>query len=254
MTTRKAARTQATKSEEQRAGDKVSAGKGSADTGSADQASSSEAGEAKAQGSAKKSTGRGAAAVAGQILAEESPAASISDLGDKLSDSRSTVATQAARVLSEIVAHKPSLVVPLVDRFVAGLTSKHKRVVQTSAESLPAVAKIAPARVARHLETLKNSFEPATAVGRDGLVRTFATLCAASVAYQKRLEPSLTTALESADGKTLVQWSQAVLPALKGEPHARARAVVEGRLDRIPRELAQQIADFLGVKLRPRYR
>ena len=44
-----------------------------------------------------------------------------------------------------------------------------------------------------------------------------------------------------------------VLPALKGEPHARARGVVEARLYRIPRAIAQQIADFLKIKLRVRY-
>ena len=101
---------------------------------------------------------------------------------------------------------------------------------------------------------LKASFEEANDVGKDGLVKTFAALCTASVAYQKRLEPVLTLALNGADGKTLFTWSQIVLPALKGEPHARARAVVEGRLDLIPRAYAQQIADFLGIKLRLRYR
>ncbi|MDH3200715.1 MAG: hypothetical protein OEM15_07465 [Myxococcales bacterium] len=67
-------------------------------------------------------------------------------------------------------------------------------------------------------------------------------------------EPVLTLALNGADGKTLLAWSQIVLPALEGEPHARARAVVEGRLDLIPRAYAQQIADFLEIKLRLRYR
>ena len=109
-------------------------------------------------------------------------------------------------------------------------------------------------RKARQLEVLKGSFEEASDVGKDGLVKTFAALCTASVAYQKRLEPVLTLALDGADGKTLLAWSQIVLPALKGEPHARARAVVEGRLDLIPRSYAQQIADFLGIKLRLRYR
>ena len=91
-------------------------------------------------------------------------------------------------------------------------------------------------------------------VAKTTLVKTFAALCTASVAYQKRLEPVLTTALNGADGKTLLAWTQIVLPALKGEPHARARAVVEGRLNLIPRSYAQQIADFLGIKLRLRYR
>ena len=197
---------------------------------------------------------KGAAAAADNILNADDASSRVAELAEALLDSRSTTATRAARVLHELVPLKPSLLSPHVEKFARGITSKHKRVVQTSADALPAIAKKAPARVAKHLDTLKESFEPANETGRDGLVRTFANLCTASVAYQKRLEPVLTLALEGCDGKTLARWSEIVLPALKGEPHARARTVVEDRLDRIPRAIAQQIASRLGVRLRVRYR
>ncbi len=196
----------------------------------------------------------GASKLAAEILAAEDAAPQVAEQADLLLDSRSTTATRAARVLHEFVAEHAELLSPHVEKFAKGITSKHKRVVQTSADALPAIARIAPARVAKHLDTLKTSFEPTNADGKDGLVRTFANLCTASVAYQKRLEPVLTLALEGCDGKTLLRWSEIVLPALKGEPHARARAVVEERLDRIPRSIAQQIATKLGVRLRVRYR
>jgi len=202
----------------------------------------------------KTGSSGGAVAAARKILVDESPQSKIAEHGETLMEGPRTAATQSARVLSEIIAEKPELVVPLVAKFAKGISSSNKRVVQTSAEALPAIARIAPARVARQLELLKNSFGQANDVGKDGLVKTFAALCTASVAYQKRLEPVLTLALNGADGKTLLAWTQIVLPALKGEPHARARAVVEGRLDRIPRAYGQQIADFLGIKLRLRYR
>jgi hypothetical protein len=204
-------------------------------------------------GSTSKKSG-GAAAVAKKILEDESPQSKIAEHGETMMEGPRTAATQSARVLSEVLNEKPELVVPLVSKFAKGISSTNKRVVQTSAEALPAIARIAPARVARQLDVLKSSFEAANDVGKDGLVKTFAALCTASVAYQKRLEPVLTQALKGADGKTLLAWSQIVLPALKGEPHARARAVVEGRLNLIPRAHAQQIADFLGIKLRLRYR
>jgi hypothetical protein len=203
---------------------------------------------------AKRATGGGATAAAQRILAEENPQSKIAEHGETMMEGPRTAATQSARVLSEIIEVKPELVVPLVAKFAKGISSSNKRVVQTSAEALPAIARIAPARVARQLDVLKASFEEANDVGKDGLVKTFAALCTASVAYQKRLEPVLTLALNGADGKTLFAWTQIVLPALKGEPHARARAVVEGRLNLIPRAYAQQIADFLGIKLRLRYR
>jgi hypothetical protein len=201
-----------------------------------------------------KKTGGGAGAVAQRILSDDNPQSKIAEHGETMMEGPRTAATQSSRVLSEVIAEKPELVVPLVAKFAKGISSSNKRVVQTSAEALPAIARIAPARVARQLDVLKGSFEQANDVGKDGLVKTFAALCTASVAYQKRLEPVLTTALNGADGKTLFAWTQIVLPALKGEPHARARAVVEGRLNLIPRSYAQQIADFLGIKLRLRYR
>jgi len=214
--------------------------------------STAEGGAAEAKPARKKA--RGAAGAAQKILGEDNPQSQIAEHGETMMEGPRTAATQSARVLSEVLAEKPELVVPLVAKFAKGISSSNKRVVQTSAEALPAIARIAPARVARQLDVLKRSFEAASDIGKDGLVKTFAALCTASVAYQKRLEPVLTLALSGADGKTLLAWSQIVLPALKGEPHARARAVVEGRLNLIPRAYAQQIADFLGIKLRLRYR
>lgn len=191
-----------------------------------------------------------AAALADALLADDDGARRVLELGAQLLDSRASKATAAARVLSEISERKPELLTPIVDKLVASLTTKRKRVIQTAADALPLLSRISPARVAKHLSRLNEAFDETTVVGKDGLVRTFAGLCTASVAYQARLEPVLTRGLEQADGKTLFAWAQVVLPALKGEPHARAREVVEQRLYRIPRSSAQKIADFLGIRLR----
>jgi hypothetical protein len=187
-------------------------------------------------------------------LLEEKDTAAIAAHADNFAGGAKSAATQSARVLGEIVIIKPEALSSYVDRFVAGLRSDNKRVVATSAQALPAIAQVAPARVAKHLERLKQGFEDLSEVGQGGIVHTFANLCSASVAYQKRLEPVLKLALRGADGKILVEWTKTVLPALKGEPHANARAVVESRLPNLDRAHAQAIADFLGIKLRPRTR
>ncbi|MEC7520341.1 MAG: hypothetical protein VYE22_10775 [Myxococcota bacterium] len=191
--------------------------------------------------------------VASRVLAGDGDK-SVGDLGDDLVSGKKSVAAQAGRVLDEIVNQKPEAVVPIIDRYAVVIGKKARRPAQSAAHALPVMARVAPARVARHLPKLKECFDEATDAGKDGLVRTFAGLCTASVAYQKRLEDVLNKALREADAKTLIAWTEVVLPALKGEPHARARATVEGRLDRIPRAHAQKIADFLGIKLRLRYR
>ena len=168
-----------------------------------------------------------------------------------LEDDREATANQAARLMQELADTKPELLVPLIERFARLLISKNKRVVASSASALAPLSRIAPAKVAKQLPLLTQNWEHTTDEGKDGLVRTFAGLCTASVAYQKRLEPALARALGDAEPKLLIRWTEIVLPALKGEPHARARAVVEERLPAIPRPQAQKIADFLGIKLRP---
>jgi hypothetical protein len=168
-----------------------------------------------------------------------------------LEDERENTANQAARLIQELAEIKPELIVPLIERFARLVASKNRRVVATCAAALAPLSRIAPAKVAKQLPVLTHNWEHTTEEGKDGLVRTFAGLCTASVAYQKRLEPALARALGEAEPKLLIRWTEIVLPALKGEPHARARAVVEERLPAIPRPQAQKIADFLGIKLRP---
>lgn len=184
-------------------------------------------------------------------IVQANDGASVSAHAEHLTSDKPTTATASARVLDELLARKPEMLVPAIDKLVQVVTSGPKRSVQTAAAALPVMARLAPARVARHLPTLTERFSEASDIGKDGLVSTFAALCTASVAYQKRLEPVLEVALSGADPKTLQRWTEIVLPSLKGEPHARARAVVEERLNQIPRQHAQPIATFLGIKLRP---
>ena len=101
---------------------------------------------------------------------------------------------------------------------------------QVAADAMPGIAKFAPARVARELDYLRGSFRSALDEGQDGLVRTFATLCIASVAYQKRLEPVLTDALGIAEGKTLSELGRAIAKEIatrRQEIDVLARALVE---------------------------
>lgn len=184
----------------------------------------------------------------------EGDAKRIVELGDELISGKKGASAQAARVLDGILEQKPEALAPIIDRLIKAVLGPEKRAAQTAANALPVMARVQPARVARHLPRLINGFDAATPIGKDGMVRTFAGLCTASVAYQKRLEGVLNKALSEADAKTLQKWTEVVLPALKGEPHARARATVEARLGRIPKAVAQKIADFLGIKLRLRYR
>lgn len=159
-------------------------------------------------------------------------------------------ASLAARVVEEVIQHKPQLGAPHIGRLVKILVNGPARGAQAAAVVLPLLAKAAPAKVARHLDLLRGSFGTASEPVKDGMVRVFIALCVASVAYQRRVIDVLEIALAGAEPKVLVTWTELALPALKGEPHAQARAVVEQRLYELPKREAQRIADFLGIKLR----
>jgi len=201
-------------------------------------------------GANKRKRAASAGAIAEQIVTEAAEAELARNV-EALGDGSKSAATRAARVVDEVIRLKPELGVPHIERMVQLITSDQPRLVQTSSSALPALARIAPAKVAKHLDRLTASFDTASETGKDGLVKTYAALCNASIAYQKRLIDVLERALAGANGKTLDAWANLVLPVLKGEPHAVARAVVERRLEEIPRSIARKLAGFLGVKLRP---
>jgi len=169
-----------------------------------------------------------------------------------LSNDQESLALQAAHTLSELADQKPELLPPHIEALIAALHAERAAVAQSAARSLPILARVAPAKVAKHLKTMQAAFANASELARDGLVRTFVALCIASVTYQKRLIDNFEFALRTADAAQLPGWVEHILPALKGEPYAQARSVVEKRLydPALPRPVAQHVADLIGVKLR----
>lgn len=192
------------------------------------------------------------AAVEAEKLIAAADSTAVAAVAHAMFDEKDTTAIAAARIVDELATRKAELLAPLVDKLVAALCGRCPRAILAAANALPAVAKVAPAKVAKHMEALATLYPRLDEIGRDGLVRTFTTLCAASVAYQKRLEPTLSQAMRDADPKYLLKWAEHTLPSLKGEPHANVRAVVEERTQAglIPRPQAQKLADLLGIKLR----
>lgn len=194
---------------------------------------------------------RNAASTIAEEIINTSADPDLDSLVTALEDPSKTTSTKAARIVEEIASRKPVLIVSYIERLINLLSSNQNRVVQTCANALPNVARVAPAKVAKHLDLMTTAFDSLSEVGKDGSVRTFVALCNASIAYQKRLIDVIERALSGADGKTLQRWTDLILPVLKGEPHAQARAEVERRLNDIPRPIARKIAESLGIQLRP---
>jgi len=193
------------------------------------------------------------AASLANALVSGTSATSLEQYVQQLVQPSGAAAPQAARVLEALAQTKPELLTPHIELLVKHLDSPQTHVAQCCAHCLPQLARVAPAKVAKQLKTMQAALPSAPAIAQDGLVRTFVALCVASVTYQKRLIDSFELALRTAQPEQLPTWVEHILPALKGEPYAQARSVVEQRLPdpQLPREIAQRVADFLGVKLRP---
>lgn len=168
-----------------------------------------------------------------------------------LENAQEGVATLAARVIEEVARRKPDLAAPYVERLARLLTSERARVARACAAVLPEVARVAPAKVAKHAGAFRAAYDGASETARDAMVRTWAALCTASIAYQARLVEGIEHALDGAPPKTLARWAELALPALKGEPYAQARAVVERRLGELPRPVAQKLAERFNIRFRP---
>lgn len=168
-----------------------------------------------------------------------------------LEDPSESTATLAARVIEEVVRLRPDLGAPHIERFARLLTSKQARVARACAAALPEIARVAPAKVAKHVGAFRAAYDGATEATREAMLRTWVTLCSASIAYQARLVDGIEHALAEAPLKNLPGWAELALPALKGEPYAQVRAVVERRLGELPRPIAQKLAERFNIRFRP---
>ena len=162
----------------------------------------------------------------------------------------SRTAAASARVLEELIVTDAALLVPHIEALLTALSSPVKVVQEKAAMMLPILAAEAPAKLAKRLLPVEEYWAAATPRVRDGIMRAFAALCQASVAYQRRLEGSLSAAFAAATAKELLAWVELILPAMKGEPYANLRQVAVRRLATLPKASAQKLADQLGESLR----
>jgi predicted negative regulator of RcsB-dependent stress response len=213
----------------------------------------------KAEAGADAASGSGASSSSDAVSdllagrAEHGVAHGVAHYVNLLAHADEAAATQGARAVEAFAEQKPDLLAPHIEALVAGLYAEHANVVHAAAAALPVLARVVPAKVAKQLPALVAQVDAAPSSAKDALLRTFVGLCLASVTYQRRLIDVFQRALQKADDTLLPDWSAVILPALKGEPYALARGVVEARLSDpdLPRPLAQRIADQLGIKLRP---
>ncbi|MDD9942613.1 MAG: hypothetical protein OXU20_16350 [Myxococcales bacterium] len=162
------------------------------------------------------------------------------------------IPVDVAAIVERAMAEHPKALASFIPRLVQLMYCEEQAVAQACARALPALTKVTPAKVGKHIATLSDGFIGASDTAKQGTVDTFVGLSAASVAYQKRVIGTLVAALREAELDIMVSWATAMLPTLKGEPYAAARSQVEARLAQMPRQQGQEIARRLGITYRGR--
>lgn len=164
-------------------------------------------------------------------------------------DAEAVLAAETLRRLADI---DPRRMGAVVNRIVPHLALAHPEVVTIAGETLVVLTREVPAKVAKHSDAMLALWPTATPQGRAVMVRILTGLCEASVVYQRRLGPHLERALAEADLEALVEWAAALLPVLKGEPYANARAIAEQRLADLPRDEGRAACATIGISYRGR--
>ncbi|QQR90150.1 MAG: hypothetical protein IPJ88_18755 [Myxococcales bacterium] len=189
-------------------------------------------------------------AIAEQIV-ESGDKVAMKSLADDLIVSSTAKINHAAEILDLVLAKKIELGASIADALVKALLGKNRKASSMALVRLPELARSAPAKVAKHLALLQSAFETSPSTVQEGIVQIYITLCTASITYQRKLEKTFHKLMENANDKQLLCWAESLLPALKGEPHASTRSIVEARIPELSKSNAKKLADILGIKLRP---
>lgn len=202
-------------------------------------------------GAPSKSAGRtgGSAARAEAVVAEADHVAIEKYLAAMAGEGPG--ADRAARVLEQVALMDAAMLAGHVPELLSLMYGGRPRVAQAAGIALSELTKTTPAKVGKHLGTLRDHADSGSAEAQAGTFMTLVGLCRASVSYQRRVQDLLENALRKASSDDFLVWARMALPVLKGEPYAELRSLVEARLPTESAKKARDLADELGLDISP---
>lgn len=183
-------------------------------------------------------------------LAKDSDSAAIAVLASALSERASAVQNDAIKVLYEIGAVRPDLILGHADAFFAALKSRNNRLVWGAMTALDTLAATAPERVAGRLPELLDAADRGSVIAKDKAVSILATLAAQPRPVTVAWERLIAILRTSADNQTPMYAEQALRAAPMNDAVALAEVVrlraekmhqpaKRARLEKVLRRLAK---------------
>lgn len=164
-------------------------------------------------------------------LAAKKDKAGIREIAENLWNKDRNIQADCIKVLYEVGAIEPKLIVGYAEDFVKALKSKNNRLVWGGMTALAEVAKADPDAVFKHLDEIKKAKETGSVITVDNAISTLAYTASANEKYNKAIFPYLLKHLSSCRPKEVPQHSEKTLPAVNSKNKDEFIKVLEKRIE-----------------------
>jgi hypothetical protein len=164
-------------------------------------------------------------------LAEKKDKMGIREIAENLWNRDKNIQADCIKVLYEVGVIEPKLITEYTEDFVKCLRSKNNRLTWGGMTALAEVAKVDPASVFKHLDSIKKAKETGSVITVDNAIATLAWTAAANENYNETIFPYLLNHLSSCRPKDVPQHSEKTLPAVNASNKADLIKVLEKRME-----------------------
>lgn len=143
------------------------------------------------------------------------------------------IANDCIKVLYEVGAREPELIAMYAPNFLAGLTSKNKRLVWGSMTALAEIADLKADQIFEQVDLIVQVLHTGSVIAIDNAVTVLAKLSAVQSAFSKKIWPVLLTHLATCRAKEVPQHATRTLPAINDENQADFVVTLQKRMSEL---------------------
>ena len=120
------------------------------------------------------------------------------------------IANDCIKVLYEIGARKPELIMDYVPEFVSLLSSKNNRLVWGSMTAIACIANLKAKEIYESIDVVKKAYHEGSVITVDQSISVFAQLCKSDIEYEKTIFPFLMEHLKTCRPKEVAQHAERI--------------------------------------------
>ena len=182
-----------------------------------------------------------------RVLAAKKDVKGIREIVGGLRDTDDALAGDCIKVLYEIGALNPELLVEYAGDFLNLLRSRNNRLVWGGMSALATVARAAAEEIYKEIDTVLKAFRTGSVITVDRGVSVLAGVCRAGQRYAKVLWPVIVRHLSTCRPKEVPQHAERALAAVTARNAAEFREVLSKRLPQVSANQARRINKVLAA-------